>query len=637
MALELPIEDKARDGARPTEFLLLIAAFLGLFWLAAISGAFPGLGQQIYGPDSYMRLLRIEALLDGGSWYDSRIVRSNAPHGETLHWTRLFDIYLIALAAPFLAFLESRDALLQAGVLASPVWRLIGLAAMLWILKDLVPAGRRFVPALAFLMPFGLFSYYLPGRADHHAMTLALFLISLGLLLKLLARPEKSVLAVLLGIVLGLGVWNGPEFLLVAGCCLAAPGLAWVAGAPRLLASLPAIAFGGLGTIGIALIIERPIPEIFSLEYDRLSIAHVLVFALVFGLASCLLAGLRLSESRDHGGPNRSDAGSNGPSFGLRLLLAFGTAALGAVLLALFLPDFYRGPLAAVDPLLKSVWLERVYEMRPIWPQEGSGWSGLATFTALPVLALITAPWMLRHCRGDERHAQVFLFACLLLFTLLALRHFRLLPYAETLAILALAKPFGLADAWLAAKRSLFLRSLGRAFLVLVFLFGSLFAGKVVERLQSPNGAGQAKADRGACSLDPILASLNALADPEGSGAAVIMAHINHGPQLLFETAHHVIATPYHRNTAGILEGYRVFAATDPDAAHEILRKRGVDYLLVCDHPQETGYYASQSGDQSLHETLASETPPAWARPLPLAASSESPYRLYGLIDSNSL
>ena len=46
--------------------------------------------------DGYWHLLRVESLYNTGNIYDTALFRSNAPYGESLHWTRSFDLILYA-------------------------------------------------------------------------------------------------------------------------------------------------------------------------------------------------------------------------------------------------------------------------------------------------------------------------------------------------------------------------------------------------------------------------------------------------------------------------------------------------------------------------------------------------------------
>ncbi len=58
-------------------------------------GISPVLDGGLLDSDSYMRLVRVDLLYQTGAWYDGNIPRSNAPYGDILHWTRLFDAVLL--------------------------------------------------------------------------------------------------------------------------------------------------------------------------------------------------------------------------------------------------------------------------------------------------------------------------------------------------------------------------------------------------------------------------------------------------------------------------------------------------------------------------------------------------------------
>ena len=81
------------QAARP--FLALAALWAPIHALAVVSGFSPVLDGELKGPDSYMRLVRVDALWSGGGWFDNLIVDSNVPLGDTLHWTRPFDVLIL--------------------------------------------------------------------------------------------------------------------------------------------------------------------------------------------------------------------------------------------------------------------------------------------------------------------------------------------------------------------------------------------------------------------------------------------------------------------------------------------------------------------------------------------------------------
>ncbi|MDG2480698.1 MAG: hypothetical protein P8Q36_07500, partial [Alphaproteobacteria bacterium] len=104
----------------PEPFLaaLLVAIMHALVLVLGEPAALEG---RLPDSDCYARLMRIEALLLGGGWYDGLLPLLNAPDGLVMHWTRPFDLVVILVALPLMVFLPLGDALLWAGVFVSPL------------------------------------------------------------------------------------------------------------------------------------------------------------------------------------------------------------------------------------------------------------------------------------------------------------------------------------------------------------------------------------------------------------------------------------------------------------------------------------------------------------------------------------
>lgn len=78
-----------------------LLSVIPIFWIMLyVYGAALCKKGELADSDCYMRLLRVEALHDGGPWYDPVVRRENAPYGQTSHWTRPFDVVLLLGAVP---------------------------------------------------------------------------------------------------------------------------------------------------------------------------------------------------------------------------------------------------------------------------------------------------------------------------------------------------------------------------------------------------------------------------------------------------------------------------------------------------------------------------------------------------------
>ena len=141
-----------REGRPPAEASHLWKAKLALplgltlVWLLVQLGlllihapqAFDGV---LTGPDSHMRMVRVAELLQGEGWYDGTISRSNAPYGETLHWSRPYDLLLILLSLPMALVAGQAAGLSWAAGWISPLLHLACAAAVAWAALPVVSRG----------------------------------------------------------------------------------------------------------------------------------------------------------------------------------------------------------------------------------------------------------------------------------------------------------------------------------------------------------------------------------------------------------------------------------------------------------------------------------------------------------------
>ena len=85
-----------------------------------------------------------------------------------------------------------------------------------------------------------------------------------------------------------------------------------------------------------------------------------------------------------------------------------------------------------------------------------------------------------------------------------------------------------------------------------------------------------------------------------------------------------MVATPYHRNTAGLVTAYEIFTATDMVGAAGRIEARGVELILICRQAGRSLWPLAVDGVATLHGRLQDGAPPDWLelRPLPPAAAA---------------
>lgn len=574
-------------------FPLLLALLLqGLF---VARGVVPVVDGGLYDPDSYMRLVRVGELAESGRWFDATSMRSNAPYGEELHWTRPLDVLLLAGAAALAPFLGFPAALHWWGVALSPFLLLLTLVAVFWAGRDLLDQRGRVFLAVIVLCQAGVFNVFMAGRPDHHSLLALLFVISIGLGLRSIDGAARGRPGVLAGAVLALGVWTSVEFLVAAGLLIAALGAAWVArggeAVGRALALALTLAAGG----ALALLLDPPGAGTLAPLYDRLSVVHVVIFALValFWIVVAAL-GERGAAARPGG----------------RAMLAGAGAVLVLGLAWAIFPKLAGGPYVDVDPGVLPIYLDLVDEVRPLIR---TGTSPLVEFLYWLGAAVLGLPFLLHRClRGpsDGRGPWLFLLGGSVLFVALTFYQLRWASYAGVLLAFPVTGLLMATLGFLDRRMRMPWRALARALTVIAFSVGFLYLGGTLKRENREIAAVDGEAVAGGdCPLDRFAALVDAPAPQR------ILASVFLGPELLYRTPHQVVATPFHRNWPGIGDTHAIMTARDDDSARRLIEGRGVTWILLCPGPAERALYGAEAG---FHDRLVAGELPAWLRAVAL-------------------
>ena len=571
----------------------------------------------LLGPDAYMRMVRVVELAQSGAWFDTTIARANAPYGDTLHWTRPFDVLVILLAQPVSFLLGPAQGLHVAGIVISPLLQLATGLLLIWALRPVIRPEVWFLPAMAlFLQPCAL-AYSILGRADHHSLLLLVFVAVGGFMLRALRDPLDSRPALVAGMAAGFGVWLSVEFLLVVVVCLAAFGLPWLFGERERAAQGKWFSLGLSGVILAALFVERPLDRVLEPSYDSVSVVQ-------YFLAVAILLFWRGIETFE----NRRNRTSR--FFGRALLGILGIGAV-TLLVASAFPLFFTGPMAGVDPRILPIWLDRVQEMRPLIPQDRHSLGNFLFY--LGGVALI-APFFLKILAEARSSRQFFAYlfialACLLL-AAAAVRHMRFSGYAEIAFVFAFAVVLDRFLQWSGRIGNDLVRGLLRGGFIGLMLLGPILIGGTLmtKDAVAKDPAGQPLAG---CKVREVAAYLES--DPRWAAKPqTILAFMDIGPELLYRTHHRVVATPYHRNSDGIYDGYRMLATADAAAAHDLIRQRGVDLVLLCHTPAERAFYAASHGEENLYARLNGNAPPDWLAAVELPAPLQAQAQLYRVV-----
>ncbi|NNF25884.1 MAG: hypothetical protein HKN73_01510 [Gemmatimonadetes bacterium] len=591
-------QPSAPDPRTPTAPNWLPSLVIGGFALllieagAMVVGAWGPLDGTFKGPDSYMRLLRVLECAGGPGCSDGVLLRSNAPAGEALHWPWLWDWVLLLLSAPFRLFMGDRAAVVTAGYLVGP---LLGLCTILLLTlaagKARVAHGLAYVGLLAMCQPYVtfLFAY---TRPDHHGVQAAIF--SGGILsAAAILSTGRLAWARAFGVLFGLGVWISTEGLISALPLLSAIGVWWTVsgGADKARLNLEWTSWATLTAL-IAVVIDGPLAGWSSVEFDRISVVHVVLLALMAGFWATAL-----------GWESRAATGAIP-----RWVHSFAGAAVAFGVMAVVFPGFHRGPAADMAEPLWTLWLHHTAEYVPL----------IRRSDAIEILVaatpfLLAAPLALWAALREhtQRWTWGMVLGCLVWFQMLGtFQQVRWATYVHLLGALPLAWFLGGILSFCARIQAPLLAAAARVGAVVTVALAPVTLTAIV-------GLSAGRRDYGtldACEPGEVIRALNGLAGPTG-GPVTILAPIFWGPEILFRTPHSVVATPYHRNP-GILASYDIMAAS-PDSARDLLVDRGITHIAWCPGLNWLPYVNAEESPETLFGHLVASEYPSWLQPLP--------------------
>ena len=555
--------------------LLSAAVLASLVIVSLLNGSFGAIGPD---GDDVMRLVQVRELLNGQGWFDLTQPRLGPEGGALMHWSRLVDLPIAAIAAALRPFI-GQDAALSA---AYTFWPLI---SMLIVTSALVMGGRAiggkgvvlFTCLIGFAVLFRHFRF-LPGAIDHHNLQLGLVLLSAAALLDRARSPMPMALA---GASLALAASIGAEVHLFVAVIAAFVALDWAVSGT--LVQRGAVVFGASFAAVLTATFLMTVPP---LEYGIVRCdAHssvTLLAGLAGGAAFALAAQVTSHKSR-----------------AVRFGALANVAAIGIALVIVIGPQCLSNPLDSLSPEARELWLPRVDEARPTLAYL-DGQADEFLYRLGTMLAGLAAAFILAR-RGDSVRAQALFILLLMVSLLLALYQTRFYVFGQLFAVLPLAVLAARLHSGETVPGIPRLAYLGVVLVAIPSLWGAAGAAVLPPRAPVTTAAAEA------CDPAAIHAALAAL--PPGR----ILAPASDAPGLLLETKHAVLFGHYHRNTAGIDAALAIF--TDPpDTARARLAAVQVDYLIVCPSDKDIQFYARHAPDGLIARVLDQDVP-AWLEP----------------------
>lgn len=557
-------------------------------------------GFVLHDSDDYMRLVQVQDLLAGQSWWSVDQKRLHSPEGGAMHWSRLPDLPLAALVLALELFVSSPRAVELAAIIW-PGFLLLagaGVSAALARALCLSSAGSAIAIVLALAIP----DQINPGRVDHHGLVIIATLAMLG---GLAGRQNLAVCGTLAGGAITVMLTVAIESLPFAGIGIAAAGLLWVwrgqVETARLRAFGAALAIGALLAYGL----DAPGPFWARRAVcDAFGNAHAAVLVLA-GAGYWAMSQQFFAHTI------------------FRRVLA--VAVLGAFcLLAVVLiqPDCLRNPYAKVDPEAERFWLQYVSEYMGLEAWWETDKSKVIAVFGYAIAVCIGFAGCIRSIPRQSVGGWAVLFACAFAACLVSTWQLRASSFMY--AFLAFATGFLISQAlasWQEKRGFLRVSVFAMALFVASPIGWTAFArpfAPQTQRLQTAHEQREAS-----CWGANALVAFRAVPADRPSR---LLADVDLGPLILFATPHSVLGAGYHRNGKGIASVFKLMALPVLQSQAALADAR-IDYLLYCrHHGWRVG--AREGGADSLAAALIADEAPDWLAPIELPAN-QADIRLY--------
>ncbi|WP_290483522.1 hypothetical protein [Hyphomonas sp. UBA3601] len=569
-------------------------------WLVASAALQGTLGSIGPDGDDVMRLVQIKDLLNGQDWFDLHQYRMGPDGGTAMHWSRLVDLPILALFSLFDLFLPSETALVWAYSAWPPLSVLIVLGGLYVGARQV--GGRAGSLACLVLSIFVYSAHYRfrPGAIDHHNLQLALMAVAMGLALDPQRRASRAVGA---GLALAASVAIGGEVYVFAAAICAFMALDWAVSGAAAMRSAAGFGAGLAAGLEIAFFATVAPSQYTVVACDALSAVSLLAgMAGGFGLAAAALL-------------------MSGRIWWLRLgtLALVGAACAGA--LVLVGPECLSNPLDELSPDVKTLWLDRVDEARPIFAERSDLVAKLGFCLGITVLALGLCLYGLYR---RQRMRANFLFVALLVSAVaMTLYQTRFYVFGHLFAVI----PLGL---WIAdiyrtgkARNASSVAYIGALALSVPFLWA--LPGLLVSPAVETNKTG----DKADCLQDGLFATLETL--PKGR----VLAPADFGPNILNRTDHNVLQGNYHRNQDGISQAIELLLSHAGETRAKLSRSR-IDYIVTCPADAETKLMTTHDQD-GFAARLKRQEIPDFLENIPLDTGAKTPARLYRVLGDGAV
>ena len=613
--MKLENSDNIEKGYHPVFIVIVILAI----HIALFINNYESITNQITLSDfdGYWHLFRVENLYHSGNIYDPGLSRSNAPYGEVMHWTRAFDLLLYVGGYVGSMFYDFKVALFWWSISVNPVLHVLTFLVLYWGLRDLIGDTRASLFGIIFPFQPYLTSNFPVDIPDHHGSIIFIFSLFIALVIKSILKGDWKTISIC-GIVGGISLWFSIEGLAVILIALSVFGVTWVLEGKTYQRNNLLFSLFLLLTTLLTMFIDTSSNELMKIVYDRRSIVHVILWLTTTAFWSLVVLLSKFTNLLDK-------------KTGRIIAAIIGAIACILVMHELF-PLFFKNPLSEIDPRIKLIYLDQTTEFTGLFTKpnilsKSSIAYWIMTLPGVPISIFLA----LRNV-DKERQAWIFITLINIAFIIMSALTWRFIAYAILCSLIpisyAIYLPFALITKNIGQPYSMIARPTFIVFCCFCFLLPAITL--------SSNKNDELLTDRKF--LSNICQYLNEDQFFKNQPRRILTS-IYLGPFFLYKTPHEVIGTPSHRNVTGILDTYFIMNAQQEEDAHKIIRRRGIQAIIIGRPEDGIGDYFtrniknSQHSGEIFHHQLWNGNVPAWLQIYTVPKSLEGKIKAFKIIE----
>ena len=571
----------------------LVASFLWWSRVHFFSLFFGDTAVRYFDTDDYMIIVRLRDFFQNFDLSNSIISRANFPYGGDMHWTRIYDFFLIIPSYFFNFFLHDINKSTEyIGFLISPIIKCMMLVILYDCYQKIASSKTAaFITTLLIAIHPALNYTNMFARPDHHAFIFLMMSLYLLYITEICESDFKNYRPIIkAGIIAALNIWTSPETLIFL---LLSDGVIFLY-IQNNAAKMRAMGIKSTSTAATIFLLLFFPPEFF-IEYDKISIVHFMLYVFATGFFIIYPKMNKVWEK-------------------CALMIGLGLAFLWLY------PQFFLGMEAGLSAKLREVWFDtNVDEMKSPF---ALGQNSSTFFALYMLIATLAAYDMIQNLINKNKNFSdliwwIIIASCLCYeaFSCIADRMRATFAFFSIPLILE----FGL--------NSTITKNFHKYIKITI---GCVLAiGLDVTQKYTPilslyinHGPSQFKEfcelrrnayfqeDRFFKFLDSISAT-----------PVTILTYLGKAAPTLYYTKHNVVAAPYHRQEQGIIAFYEVMESPyNENKIKEIFQKTKTDYVFIS---KGMCYSNPQKTANSFAGMLVQGRCPLWADIVPIPIEFE--------------